>query len=96
MSKVYEIVAVQDNLTEAFLQPTFVGTLAEAKRLFEYQVNNIELWKENASDYDLYSLGVYNAETGEIKSEVHKLIRGSSVVRRNNNDIRQVKSTEEN
>lgn len=80
--KVFEIVAVYDNLTEAYLEPRFFGTLAESQRVFEYQINNIDLWRENAGDYDLYSLGRYDAETGVITSELHKLINGRSVVRK--------------
>lgn len=92
MGKIYEIVAVYDNLTEAYLQPTFVETLAEAERIFTYQINNIGLWHENASDYDLYSLGKYDATTGEVTSEIHKMIKGTAVRKEKKNDLR---STEE-
>ena len=93
--KVYEIVAVKDNLVENFMQPTFVGTLAEAQRLFEYQINSIELWKNNASDYELWSLGKYDAETGAITSELHKMINGSAVIRKEKyRDIQSVESSE--
>ena len=98
MAKVYEIVAVYDNMTEAFLQPTFVETLAEAQRLFEYQINNIGLWHENSSDFDLYSLGKYDATNGVVTSEVHKMIKGRSVWREsrkeNKDDIRSASQTD--
>lgn len=84
--KVFEIVAVYDNLTEAYLEPHFFGTLAEAQRVFEYQINNIELWKENAGDYDLYSLGKFDAQEGSIISEVHKMMNGRSVLRKERRD----------
>ena len=45
--KVFEIVAVYDNLTEAYLEPHFFGTLAEAERVFSFQINDIPLWREN-------------------------------------------------
>lgn len=95
--KIFEIVAVYDNLTESFLQPTFVPTLAEAQRLFQHQINSIPLWKDNASDYDLYSLGTYNAEEGYFTSVKHKICKGTSVLRKetNNSDIHELKSTEE-
>lgn len=80
--KLFEIIAVFDNLTESFLQPTFVGSVPEAERLFEYQINSIDLWKANAQDYDLFSLGKYNPETGAIQSEVHKLVNGKSLLRK--------------
>lgn len=97
MSKIFEIVAVYDNLTESFLQPTFVPTLAEAQRLFQYQINSIPLWRENASDYDLYSLGTYNTEEGYITSVKHKICKGPAVLRRENenNDLQSDSQTEQ-
>lgn len=81
-SNVVEIVAVYDNLSESFMQPTFVGTLAEAERLFTYQINSIKLWKANAGDYDLYSLGTFDQETGFITCEKHKMMNGRAVVKK--------------
>ena len=93
--KVFEIVAVKDNLVENFMQPTFVGTLAEAQRLFEYHINNIDLWRNNSSDYELWSLGKFDAETGVITSELHKMINGSAVARKEKyRDIQSVESSE--
>ena len=80
--KVFEVVAVYDNLTEAYLEPHFFGTLAEAERVFAFQINDIPLWKSNAGDYDLYSLGRYDAETGQLMSELHKIANGRSVLRK--------------
>lgn len=95
--KIFEIVAVFDNLTESFLQPTFVPTLAEAQRIFQYQINSIPLWKSNASDYDLYSLGTYNAEEGSFVSLKHKICKGTSVLRKENesSDIQSTEQTTE-
>lgn len=95
--KVFEIVAVYDNLTESFLQPTFVPTLAEAQRLFSHQINSIPLWRDNASDYDLYSLGTYNAEEGTFISLKHKICKGPAVLRRENekNDLQPDPQTEQ-
>lgn len=92
--KTFEIVAVYDNLTEAYLEPKFFGSLAEAQRVFEYQINNIPLWKSNASDYDLYSIGRFDSETGVITSECHKFCKGTSVLRRDNNDSQPAESSE--
>lgn len=92
--KTFEIVAVYDNLTEAYLEPHFFGSLAEAQRVFEYQINSIPLWKSNASDYDLYSLGRFDSETGAIISECHKFCKGTSVLRRDNNDSQPAESSE--
>ena len=81
-SNVVEIIAVYDNLSEAFMQPTFVGNLAEGERLFTYQINSIKLWKANAGDYDLYSLGTFDQETGFFTSEKHKMMNGRAVVKK--------------
>lgn len=84
--KVFEVVAVYDNLTEAYLEPHFFGTLAEAQRVFTYQINNIDLWRENAGDYDLYSLGRFDAEEGQLTSDLHKMMNGRSVLRKESKD----------
>lgn len=84
--RIYEIVAVYDNLTESYLEPKFFSTLAEAQRVFTYQINNIDLWRENPGDYDLYSLGKYDAEQGFITSELHKMMNGKSVLRKEQKD----------
>jgi hypothetical protein len=88
--KVFEIVAVYDNLAEAYLEPRFFGSLAEAERVFQFQINDIPLWKANAGDYDLYSLGRYDSETGQLMSELHKIVNGRSVLRKESieDDIR--------
>lgn len=80
--KTFEVVAVFDNLTESYLQPTFIGSLAEAERLFSHQVNSIPLWKDNAADYDLYSLGTFDAESGILESAVHKICGGRTVLKK--------------
>lgn len=84
--KVYKVVAVFDNLTESFLQPTFIETIEEAERLFAHQINTIGLWKDNPSDYELYQLGEYDAESGTLISELHKITKGTSVIRKEKKD----------
>lgn len=80
MKKFY-IVSVKDELTGAFLQPTFGETLEELKRLFAYQVNKIDLWRYNSSDYTLYCLGTFDQETGEIMPHIERLVNGRAVVK---------------
>ena len=84
--KVYQVYAVFDNLTEAFLAPNFIETEEEAKRLFQHQINSIPLWKDNASDFDLYQLGHYDAKSGTLVSELHKIAKGTAVLRRENEE----------
>lgn len=80
--KVYNVYAVFDNLTQVFMQPTFIESDDEAIRLFTYQINNINLWRDNPSDYELYKLGSYDNESGELNSRIEKLIKGTSVIRK--------------
>lgn len=79
--KTFEIVAVRDNLTESFLAPQFIGSLAEAERLFAHQLNSIALWKDNPNDFELWSLGRYDSESGHIESELHKVANGNAVLK---------------
>lgn len=80
------IVAVKDELTGSFLQPTFGETIAELERIFKYQINSIDLWRCNASDYTLYKLGVYNQESGEIIPNLERLVNGRAVLEQKKED----------
>lgn len=72
--------AVKDELANRFLAPTLMNSEAEAKRQFKTQINNIDLWKDNASDFSLFALGTYNDETGELNSNVEKITSGRAVL----------------
>lgn len=76
------IAAVKDELTETYLQPVFGEDQQDLIRTFTFQINNIPLWKDNATDYSFYKLGYFNSITGEIKPEIEKLISGHTVVRK--------------
>lgn len=80
MNNTFFVVAVKDELTGSFLQPTFGETIAELERIFKYQINNIDLWRSNASDYTLYKLGTYNQETGELFPMIERLVNGRSLL----------------
>lgn len=77
-----KVYAVKDELTNRFMQPIYCQNDKEAERWFYTQVNEISLWKSNASDYSLNALGTFNEETGEFCSNVEKLQNGSAVVER--------------
>lgn len=77
--KTMYVVAVKDELTNTFLQPTFGENLLALQRLFEYQINNIDLWKANPADFSLYKLGTFEEETGIFVSNIEKLAGGRSV-----------------
>lgn len=72
--------AVKDELANRFLAPTLMNSEAEAKRQFKSQINNINLWKDNASDFSLFALGTYNDETGELICKVEKITGGRAVL----------------
>lgn len=85
-NKTILIIGVRDELTGAFFQPNFFkGEKAkeQALRLFETQVNDNPLWRNNPNDFGLYLLGSFDEETGFIKSgKIDKLASGSSVLRK--------------
>lgn len=91
----YLMCAVKDELNETFLNPVFSPDEKDILRLFEYQVNNTPLWKDNASDFSIYQLGYYNEITGEVRGEMKKIAGGRSVLRKENNDLQPVKQTED-
>ena len=79
---IFNIYAVKDELTNKFMEPTFIKDENEALRLFTYQVNNIDLWKQNSADYSLFHIGTYDQGTGTIIGiQPAKVIGGRSVVK---------------
>lgn len=79
MNKFY-MVSVKDELTGTFLQPNFGETIAELERVFKYQINSIDLWRSNSSDFTLYKLAVFDQETGELKPCLERLVNGRAVL----------------
>ncbi len=71
--------AVKDELANRFLAPTLIKSDELALRQFRSQINNIELWKDNPSDFSLYRLGEWDDETGILVSSIEKLAGGRSV-----------------
>ena len=79
--EIFNIYAVKDELTNKFMQPTFIESENEALRLFKFQVNSIDLWKMNASDYSLFKIGTYDQATGTVIGiQPEKVIGGRSVL----------------
>lgn len=76
----YGLFSVKDELTSHFLAPVMMLNEDEAKRQFKSQVNNIQLWKDNPSDFSLYKLGSFDEESGEILYKPEKIIGGRSVL----------------
>ena len=69
---------VKDELANHYFNPTPFLSKEEAERQFKTNVNNIELWKNNASDFSLFKVGEYNEETGEIIPVIEKIGSGHS------------------
>lgn len=85
------IVAVKDELTETFLQPTFGEDLNALIRIFKTQINTLPIWKDNPTDFSLYQLGHFDQQTGNIIPEIKKIISGHSVKeRRETSDIQPI------
>lgn len=79
--EIFNIYAVKDELTNKFMQPTFIESENEALRLFKFQVNSIDLWKMNASDYSLFKIGTYDQASGTVIGiQPEKVIGGRSVL----------------
>ena len=76
----YELYSVKDEMTSQHLAPVMMRNEDEAKRQFKTQVNNIQLWKDNPSDFSLYRLGTFDEDSGEILYKPEKIIGGRSVL----------------
>lgn len=62
----YIIVAVKDKVANKFMTPTFTENAETAKRLFAMQISKIEMWRENPEQFELYDLGLFCVDSGNI------------------------------
>lgn len=82
--------SVKDEMTGKFMSPMFVeaGETEKEKeaadrlatRQFKSNLNNIQLWKDNANDYSLFRVGMFNDETGSSSIPITKVCSGRSVL----------------
>lgn len=76
--------SVRDEMTGKFMQPMFVEADDNADtiaiRQFRSNVKNIQLWKDNPNDYNLYITGVFDDETGTDAVMVSKIASGRSFI----------------
>ena len=72
----FYVVAVKDELTQTFMQPTFGDNMDALKRVFTTQLKTVPIWKENPTDFSLYLLGSFNQSTGEMTSHIEKIMSG--------------------
>lgn len=77
---VHYVYAVKDELQGEFLQPIYAQNDSLANRHFKYQINNIDQWKYNSTDYSFYRLGTFDTESGRYESNIKKLCTGRSVL----------------
>lgn len=66
---ILKVYSIRDSKAEVFNTPFFQKTHGEAERSFKQLASDEKstVWKF-AEDYDLYFLGEYNDEKGELKS----------------------------
>lgn len=73
--------ALYDRATEAHAAIMTTRTRAEAIRSFKEACKNPETpIHQNPSDYELWELGEYNEETGEITPNKERLARAEDIV----------------
>ena len=77
---ILDFYSVKDELSNRFLAPVLMMSEDEAKRQFKSQINHIEIWKDNPSDFSLYCLGSFNEETGQLIGSPTKIVGGRSVL----------------
>lgn len=81
-----EIVAIHDRAADAFGRPISVNALGQAIRSFQDEINrpaeNNEM-NRHPDDYDLFHLGTYDDNTGELTSleEPKQIAIGKQLVR---------------
>ena len=63
---VFEMYSVKDTVADNFLEPLFVNNEDQAKRWFASNIKNIQLWKENAEQFELYRIGEWDGNKGVI------------------------------
>lgn len=72
--------AVKDVMTGNYIGLAPIRTEREAIRNFKSQLNHIDIWKDNPQDFDLWLLGRYNDETGELTPDLQLVAHGRSVL----------------
>lgn len=66
---IYIVCAVRDRAMDAFMQPFFCQARGVANRSFADEINKKDSpFHAHPEDFDLYELGVYDDNTGFIKS----------------------------
>lgn len=73
--------SIKDSALQAYLRPFFAPTRGMAHRMFQDEINNAQgdMFK-HADDYDLYSVGQWDDQTGQFVLGAPELVvRGKDV-----------------
>lgn len=83
---IFNVYSMRDELT-GYIQPTFEQSDAVAMRNFSFAINRPDtIIFANPKHFDLYRIGSFNTDTGEIISIAPELVcTGLSVIERNDN-----------
>lgn len=80
----FNMYAVKDEMTGKFMNPMFIESDETADKIatrqFKSNLNNIQLWKDNANDYSLYFVGTFDDELGAASTPLNKVVSGRSVL----------------
>lgn len=80
----YLMYSVKDEMTGKFMNPMFVeegeNADTEAIRQFRSNVLNIQLWKDNPSDFNLYLVGRFSDVDGASITTIDKIASGRSFI----------------
>lgn len=83
---ILEIVATKDTVIGAFMQPFYAHNKEDAKRNWGQSIYITGKQEDKAlliRDYQLYSLGTFNDETGEIKPKVKYIAKAQDFLEGN-------------
>lgn len=70
-----KVCAVRDRAMDQYGQPIFTPTIGTAVRAFQDEINNEQSsMHKHADDYDLYHIGDYEADTGQLIPVQPKMI----------------------
>lgn len=79
----FKIYSIKDTKV-GFMQPFYQANQAVAIRAFNNAVNAKEInnINQNADDMELWELGEFDDQTGEIKSEVKYIVKANDLIKK--------------
>lgn len=92
---ILKIYAVKDVVVGNFMLPFYLHNDNEAKRSFNLAINSEAQIAQNWKDLQLFSLGEWNDETGEITTKVEFLANGAEYKKENKTWSSTAKATDQ-